>query len=471
MVQDEYGDSDVEEIAAELTGLAGQIAAQTCRFLGLLGQFDAREAWSQYAGILSCAHWLSWQCGMSASTAREHVRVARALNGLPATKAEFTAGRLSYSKVRAITRVATPQTEPELVDIARAGTAEQLERFCAAVRTTATLADVNVRHARRRLTYRTDEDGSLVLHARCSPEEGAVILEAVRATQEDLEGNEEHGLLDALVQLCAEHTAAAPARAPAKDSARSTRRSETILHVTLADLAAATSPAAQAPGDSGALTGDSAGAGSGPSRLVGPHLEGGPALHPETARRLTCDTAVITHLHQSASAESSVEVRPTGRPGRTIDLGRRRRTPNVALRRALWHRDDGCVFPGCDRRRFLHAHHLRHWADGGPTNLDNMVLLCGQHHRLLHEGGYQISRRSTGELHVYGPGGAEVVTVPRLGAVAAVPDSDYLQLVHPSGEVETIDTGTPAATGAEPLRLEYAVSAVLGVWEHRASAA
>lgn len=129
------GERDLDEVAAELAGLAGEIAAQTCRFLTLLGQFDSRDGWGYYAGIRSSVHWLSWQCGMSASTAREHVRIARALSDLPATREEFGAGRLSYSKVRAITRVATADTEAELVEIARAGTAEQLDRFCAAVST------------------------------------------------------------------------------------------------------------------------------------------------------------------------------------------------------------------------------------------------------------------------------------------------------------------------------------------------
>src|SRR5699024_9246495 len=84
--------------------------------------------------------------------------------------------------------------------------------------------------------------------------------------------------------------------------------------------------------------------------------------------------------------------------GRTIDVGRRSRRPSAALRRALWNRDDGCVFPGCARRRYLHGHHIVHWADGGPTTLENMVLLCGQHHRCLHEGGFAVARDADGSL-------------------------------------------------------------------------
>lgn len=531
----EMPERDVAELATELAGLAGRIAAQTCQFLVLLGEFDAREGWGQYAGVLSCAHWLSWQCGMSSSTAREHVRVARALRDLPLTQSEFAVGRLSYSKVRAITRVATPEREPELVEIARAGTAAQLDRFCSAVRRTTTLEEVNQRHTRRKLTYTTDEDGSLVLHARCSPEEGAVIMEAILSAQEVLAGDtsngeedgkekdgegagagagtrdtEQHSLLDALVLVC-DQSAVTPAGVSGGGQPRSTRRSETVLHVTLDDLAAATSPTAsgttdatdESPAISAASDHPTA-----PIPLIGPHLQGGARLHPETARRLACDTGVVLHLHEGASAEAPATVLPAPRPGRTIDVGRRTRNPNAALMRALWHRDQGCVFPACERRMFLQAHHLQHWSDGGATTLDNMVLLCSQHHRLHHEGGFGIDRASTGELEVRSPSGTQVVAIPRIGALFAdrarpaeparpaasaslaapagsaepagparpcgspetAARTSRLRLVRPSGETEPLEYDTPAATAAEPLHLNYAVSVVLGVWEHRGAA-
>src|SRR5699024_9072195 len=190
------------------------------------------------------------------------------------------------------------------------------------------------------------------------------------------------------------------------------------------------------------------------------------------------------------------------------DVGRRTRNPNAALMRALWHRDQGCVFPACERRMFLQAHHLQHWSDGGATTLDNMVLLCSQHHRLHHEGGFGIDRASTGELEVRSPSGTQVVAIPRIGAIfadraaptgpatpaeparpaasagpgeptgPAEPDRpadpagpteparpsgseetaarpSRLRLVRPSGETEPQDYDTPAATAAEPLHLNY----------------
>ena len=118
----------LERLEAQICELAGHLAAATCRFLILLGDFDARRGWASW-DMRSCAEWLSWKCQMSAGAAREHVRVARALWDLPVIRAEFGAGRLSYAKVRALTRIATPENEAGLAEIAGPMTGNQLERF------------------------------------------------------------------------------------------------------------------------------------------------------------------------------------------------------------------------------------------------------------------------------------------------------------------------------------------------------
>jgi hypothetical protein len=123
-------------------------------------------------------------------------------------------------------------------------------------------------------------------------------------------------------------------------------------------------------------------------------LEEGPAIAPETARRLACDAALV-HVRE-------VE-------GRPLSVGRKTRTVPPALRRALAVRDRGCRFPGCENDRFVDAHHVRHWAKGGETALDNLVLLCRQHHRLVHEHGYAVDSR----LRFYDPGGGPIPSVPR----------------------------------------------------------
>jgi hypothetical protein len=126
-------------------------------------------------------------------------------------------------------------------------------------------------------------------------------------------------------------------------------------------------------------------------------LEDGTPLHPETARRLACDASVVRILE---------------RDGRPLSVGRKRRSVPPALRRALKSRDRVCRFPGCTQRRFLHAHHIDHWAQGGRTDLSNLIHVCFHHHRLLHEGGYSIERGAGGALRFRRPDGKVISTAP-----------------------------------------------------------
>ena len=123
----------LERLEEQICELAGHLTAATCRFLVLLADFDARRGWASW-DMNNCAQWLSWKCQMSSGTAREHVRVARALRDLPVIRAGFAAARLSYAKVRALTRIATPNTEAGLAELAGPMTGNQLERFARAHR-------------------------------------------------------------------------------------------------------------------------------------------------------------------------------------------------------------------------------------------------------------------------------------------------------------------------------------------------
>ena len=184
----------LERLEAQICELAGHLAAVTCRFLVLLGDFDARRGWASWE-MGSCAQWLSWRCQLSSGTAREHVRVARALRDLPVIRARFAAARLSYAKVRALTRIATAATEAGLAEIAGPMTGNQLERFARAHRQATTADDADAR-VRRRLTWRFEEDGSLSGTFRLPPLAGAVLLKALRAACADLagRGRSEHGV-------------------------------------------------------------------------------------------------------------------------------------------------------------------------------------------------------------------------------------------------------------------------------------
>jgi len=113
-------------------------------------------------------------------------------------------------------------------------------------------------------------------------------------------------------------------------------------------------------------------------------LDDGTRVSAETLRRLACDSSLVPVLHSAQ--------------GKTIDVGRRTRTVSPALRRALWIRDRGCRFPACTNHLYLHGHHIAHWAHGGPTSADNLLLLCSRHHRLLHEGGFEVRRAANGDV-------------------------------------------------------------------------
>ena len=176
----------LERVEAQICELAGHLAAATCRFLVLLADFDARRGWASWE-MSSCAQWLSWKCQMSSGTAREHVRVARALRELPVIRARFAAAKLSYAKVRALTRIATPATEAGLAELAGPMTANQLERFARAHRQVTQADDADAR-VRRRLVWRVEEDGSLSGTFRLPPLQGAVLLKALRAACAELAG-------------------------------------------------------------------------------------------------------------------------------------------------------------------------------------------------------------------------------------------------------------------------------------------
>ena len=170
-----------ERLETEICTLAGHLAAATCQWLLLVGEFDAREGWRAWEQ-LSCAGWLSWKCGMSLTTAHERVRVARALTTLPVTREAFAAGTLSYSKVRAISRLATADDEDGWVACALGCTAAQLDRLSLACRRIGR-ARSESRASHEKLSWRHDDDGMLVICARLAPEHGARVVAALEQLQ------------------------------------------------------------------------------------------------------------------------------------------------------------------------------------------------------------------------------------------------------------------------------------------------
>ena len=407
----------LERLEAQICELAGHLAAATCRFLLLVGDFDARRGWESWE-LPSCAAWLAWKCQVAPGTAREHVRVARALRTLPVITGEFAAGRMSYAKVRALTRIAAPQTDADLAAAAGPMTAGQLERFVAAHRRVSA-ADDDRATAARRLSYRVGEDGSLAMTVRLPATDGAVVLQALRAACGDLEhphhrahdgdpappaGAGDHtgteatrqptpaGLADALVDLAGAFLGGKIARASNPDIY------QVIVHVGPEALTTEPGPGAE-PGPETVPEPDARPAGH-PAHPARCHLEDGPAISPAAAQRIACQATVSWMLHDHH--------------GNVLDVGRRHRTPPPALRRAVRERDRyRCQAPGCQSRR-TDIHHIRPWAKGGKTRLRDLILLCEAHHMIVHAFGYLITQAGDGTFIFTKPDGTLLPNSPPL---------------------------------------------------------
>jgi hypothetical protein len=420
-----------QALADEITTLAAHLSAATARWLGLIAEFDACEGWAA-TGCKSCAAWLSWSCGLAPLTAREHVRVARRLGELPLVAAAFGRGELSFSKVRALTRVEEVDDEAELVSLARHATAGQLERIVRGYRSVlAVEEDAERAYAQRSVSWSWEDDGTLVLRGRLPGEQGALLVAALEATR------------DTLGPPPPELAAPGPADCPPTISARNADALLALAEISLAGHgrgANADRYMVVVHVDADALASPPADADPARSRC---ELDVGVPLPFAAARRLTCDASLVRIIE---------------RDGRPLSVGRRTRAIPPALHRALRARADGCAFPGCTQTRHLDVHHIRHWADGGRTDADNLVQLCRHHHRLLHEGGFSMRRSRTGAVF-FAPDGRPLPTSPRppRGDGAHLLARNRRAHVHVSAE-------TPTSLGrGEHVDLGLAVDALLHI--------
>ena len=368
-----------ERLGDEIATLSAHIHAATHRLLMLIADFDRRRGWDA-DGQRSCAHWLALRTGIDLGAAREKVRAARALEVLPLTSAAMARGELSFSQVRALSRVAEPDTEGALLELATGATTEQLERMVRAWKKNTRADEAAAERARyesRMVSVFPGDDGMYVIRGRVTPEVGALLMRAIEAAGDvlfherraaasaDTERDAAQRRADA-IGLLAERALAAgfgnqvqsrdnDARAvdasPAIPlSGTRAQRYQVLLHVDRATLSANGEPGRA-------------------------ELEDGTRVSAETCRRLACDASIVKVTHAD--------------DGSVLDLARKTRTISPALRRALEVRDRGCRFPGCGLR-FTDAHHVHHWADGGATSLANCLLLCSYHHTLVHEGGWRV---------------------------------------------------------------------------------
>ena len=338
---------ELERLGDEIAELSAQLDAATARLLDLIREFDARGGWGNGSGFRSCAHWLTWRVGMDPGAARERVRVARALGTLPRLAEALASGELSYSKVRALTRVATPETGAVLMKALEAAREALYER------------------ARSRRVIDKNVSAETL-----DSETGLLVCEDTPTW-----GQQQADALALLAETALHHGI---------DPGTPGERYQVVVHVDAPVLAESDAPATPEASAAPDAHGQSV-------------LEDGAHVSAGTSQRLACDATRVAMRHDA--------------DGHVTDVGARTRTIPPALRRALQHRDHGCRFPGCGLP-FVQGHHIRHWANGGPTTLSNLAMLCRRHHRAVHEDGYQVERLPDGELQFRRPDGRLFPDVP-----------------------------------------------------------
>jgi hypothetical protein len=413
-----------DQLADKITTLAGQINAANYRFIKMIAEFNRRLAWAG-PGIRSCAYWLNWKCGINMGAAREKVRVALALDALPESNAAFEKGELSFSKVRAMTRVATLENESYLLQIAQYGTAQHVEKLVGAYYKVSRCedfpgayeasvigerdesvvtreSDVDKRrdqalYESRMVSYVQDDEGMWIIKAKLPAEQGSLLVKLLqelgdRMVAPEVEFEKSDGDISADASLKSTENVSAETFSDYKkddepkeellETERLTftqRRADALVAIAENFLATADD------GDFSTLKGHErcqlvlhvhhghGVAGSGPQDNLD-----GRWLLPDAARRLACDAGLLL-VEQDAL-------------GNVLNIGRRTRTILPAMSRALAIRDGGCCqFPGCCASRYVQGHHIIHWADGGETKLDNLVTLCHYHHSELHNNNYYLS--------------------------------------------------------------------------------
>ena len=345
-----------EALLDQLVHLCGHINAADFRLCTLIQELDVRNCWDRFG--CSAVQWLNHRCGIAPAAARERVRTAKALAKLPLVTEAFQAGELSYSKVRAITRVARPDNEASLLNVARYTTAGQSERIFRKYRKVEDSLEAKRSHDARKVTCSPDEDGCWVIRAKLLPDQGALVAKAIQLAcnviDPDVEDSADGRRADALTYL-AEHFLGSPEAPPAKAD----DHHQVVVHVSAETLSEHVPEKAEPEG-----------------AMSGAEIEDGGAISAQAARRISCDSGIVPLVESG---------------GEPLALGRKRRLISPALRRALKSRDGGCQYPGCTHTHWVDAHHIKHWADGGETKLDNLVLLCRRHHRWIHEGGASLN--------------------------------------------------------------------------------
>ncbi len=370
-----------EALVASVAQHHRAISAHQSQLLAAVVELDRRRAWRR-DGATSMVAWLVQRCGVSAATAREWVTAAAKLPSLPRIADALSQGKLSFDQVKPLVDVAKPETDAQLAEQATHWSAKQVRELATAARNQSDEQSTGF-YARRFLRF---DDRRRSLTGVLPQDQYAVVKSSLIARASRRQRDRvpfDQRMADALVSVCKGNTeskGATPQDAGGENQAGGPRRNRptVVVHADMSFLAG---------GDGGAEL-----------DVLGP-------VSREVARRLACDAKVL--------------VSADGQDGRSLNLGRTRRDPSDAQRMEIRRRDKGCRFPGCTHTEFTDVHHVRHWVDGGPTDIENLVELCDHHHRCVHEMGWRISGDANVELIFRSPTGRRSASTPSPTLTAA----------------------------------------------------
>jgi hypothetical protein len=335
-------------------------------------ELDTRKLWER-DGCRNMGQWLAPRFGISVSAGMRWTHAAHALEHLPLTSVAFERGQISLDKVLQLTRFATADTEKDLLRYARRASLNALRKK-ADLATRPPLEDhIQNHHARYLEIRRFNDAGAYYIEGLLPADQGAVVAKALRR------------IADQLPEMPAIAQEASAVEVPewARTAGFDDLPAETIyvkdgLPQRLADalVILASNQIANDPDPDRATVVVSTTLGALQSDDLGCDLEGSGVVHPEIARRISCDCRLQFVVRRDN--------------GTAVGIGRADRNIPPYLRREMLARDGGCTFPGCGTRRYVDGHHIWHWEDGGPTNLENLTTVCRFHHKLLHEFGWKV---------------------------------------------------------------------------------
>jgi Domain of unknown function (DUF222)/HNH endonuclease len=363
-----------EQSIARADAANARVGAAQRDLLSAIGEIDRMSAW-EGDGARDLAHWVSIRYGISQWKGCRWVHAAHALETLPRIADALARGELSLDQVVELCRFATPETEAGLIRWAKTVSTGALRRRADREVATSTQADRDAEEARFLRWWYLEEGRRMGLEAELPAAQGAIVVKAIERMAKrvpTMPGEEDPVHMtarraDALVAICSSRIAADP----------EPDRATVLVHVRADTL------------DHGRGAAE---------------VENGPLLHLATTHRLLCDARVQTVIE--------------GEGGSVVGLGRMRREPSAWMVRQIRYRDRECRFPGCGARRFTQAHHIRWWRDGGSTDLDNLLLICSFQHKLVHELGWRVKRRSDGEIRWFRPDGVRYRAGPEITAVS-----------------------------------------------------